>query len=436
MVIFQNIGWLLVLIGVMILIHELGHFWAARFFDVHVETFSFGFGPRLFGFKRGDTDFRFSLILFGGYVKMAGEQVTDEFDPRGFLTKPRWQRLIIAFAGPAMNIILAVALLTGLYMVKFPKPMTEDNRAIIGYVFPGGPAEKAGVKADDLVVQVEDKQNPTWEDVFMKVVASANRDLPMMVERGGKVTRVVVHPELDPKLGIGVAGWDEQVQVEVGSVVPGMDAEKKGIRAGDLLVSANGLPVRAAHTLHDIIRDQNGKPVELVYVRDGARHSVTVEPAMSSADGASRWLIGVQLIPRYDFVRLPFPQALRESASSNLKGATLIFQFLRGIMERRMSPKSLEGPIRIAQLSGEAAREGPIAFISLMATVSLNLAVFNLLPIPLLDGGVILLLLIEMLMRRDLSISLKETVLKLGFVFLMIVVAFVLYNDISKVLPG
>lgn len=436
MVFFQNFGWLLVLIGVMIIIHELGHYWAARFFDVKVETFSFGFGPRLFGFRKGETDFRFSLILFGGYVKMAGEQVTDEYDPRGFMAKPRWQRLIIAAAGPLMNIALAVALLTGLYMVKFPKPLSADGRAIIGHVKPGAPADKAGIKSGDVIVQIENKPNPTWEDVMLAEVGSANRDVPLLIERGGKTERFVVRPELDAKHGIGSAGWIEQTPIELGSVMPGMDAERKGLRPGDLLVSVNGQPVRSMYTLQGVIAASKSEPVELVYIRDGRRESATVTPAYSTADGAGRWLIGVQLMPRFNFVRLSLPEALRESVSSNIKGATLILEFLRGIVERRMSPKSLEGPIRIAQLSGEAAREGPIAFTSLMATVSLNLAVFNLLPIPILDGGIILLLLIEMLIRRDLSLAIKERALQLGFVFLMLVVIFVIYNDISKVLPS
>src|SRR5512144_3114521 len=154
MVVFENVLWLLVLIGVMIMIHELGHFWAARFFDVKVEAFSFGFGPRLFGFRRGETDYRFSLILFGGYVKMAGEQVTDENtdDPRSFLAKPRWQRLIIAFAGPLMNIVLAVGLLTGLYMVKFQKIAPGDLEAVIGHVSADSPAAKAGLQGGDRIV--------------------------------------------------------------------------------------------------------------------------------------------------------------------------------------------------------------------------------------------------------------------------------------------
>src|SRR5271157_1974139 len=165
----ENILWLLVLIGIMIMIHELGHFWAARFFDVRVETFSFGFGPRLFGFRRGETDFRFSLILFGGYVKMVGEQPGDEQadDPRGFLAKPRWQRLIIAFAGPFMNILLAVTILTGLFMVRFPKIPSSPSPEI-GYVVPDSAAAKAGIREGDRIVQIGDSADPTWEDIAMR----------------------------------------------------------------------------------------------------------------------------------------------------------------------------------------------------------------------------------------------------------------------------
>src|SRR3954471_13170579 len=169
MVLIENIWWLLVLIGVMILIHELGHYWAARFFDVKVEVFSFGFGPRLFGFTRGETDFRFSAILFGGYVKMAGEQPGEETnDPRAFISKPRWQRLIVAFAGPAMNIVLAVALLTGLFMVRFPRLAHSVSPATIGYVQRGSAADEAGLQDGDEIVQIDDVRNPRWEDVLLK----------------------------------------------------------------------------------------------------------------------------------------------------------------------------------------------------------------------------------------------------------------------------
>src|SRR5207302_1395222 len=151
----------------MILIHELGHFWAARYFDVKVEVFSFGFGPRLFGFRRGETDYRFSALLFGGYVKMSGEQLGegDTSDPRGLLAKPKWQRLIIAFAGPFMNIVLAVALVTGLYMVEYQRVADADMQAVIGHVAPDSAAAKAGIQDNDRIVRLDGKDNPNGEDV-------------------------------------------------------------------------------------------------------------------------------------------------------------------------------------------------------------------------------------------------------------------------------
>jgi len=433
MVILQNIWWALVLIGIMILIHELGHYWAARLFDVKVEAFSFGFGPRLFGFRRGETDFRFSAILFGGYVKMVGEQPGDEnaSDPRSFLSKPRWQRLVIAFAGPAMNIILAVAILAGLFMVRFPKlPSTPSPE--IGYIVPDSAAAKAGIQEGDRIVQIDDKVNPTWEDVAIKEVSNANRPLSVWVERDGQRKLITVTPILDPKTGVGFAGWGERNEIQIAGIIPDQPAAKAGLQPGDTIVSVNGQPIRSTPKVHDIVSSSSGNPVSLVYSRNGQTGTVTIKPALSKADGTEKWMIGVSVEPRVVFVSLPLPQAIAESVRQNAKSATLIYQFLRGIVERRMSPKSLEGPIRIAQLSGESAREGPTAYFGLLAMVSLNLAIFNLLPIPILDGGVILLLLVEMFMRRDLSLRVKEAVFKLGFVFLMAVVAFVLYNDISK----
>jgi regulator of sigma E protease len=434
LVVLQNIWWALVLIGVMILIHELGHYWAARFFDVKVDTFSFGFGPRLFGFKKGETDFRVAAIFFGGYVKMAGQEPGDENadDPRGFLAKPRWQRLIISFAGPAMNLILAVGILTGLFMVRFPKVPSSPSPQV-SYVMPDSAAAKAGIREGDRIVQIEGTVNPTWEDIGMKEVASAGHDLSLWILRGGERKHVTVTPILDPKTGTGFAGWGEENEIEVISAPPDKPAAKAGLETGDIMLSVNGQAIRSTPKLHDVINNTGGKPVVVMYSRNGKPGTLTVTPIMTSMDGGeARWMIGVNLGPKVEFVSLSFPQALVESVRYNTKYATLIYQFLRGIVERRMSPRSLEGPIGIARLSGQAAREGPTAYFGLTAMVSLNLAVFNLLPIPILDGGVILLLLVEMFMRRDLSLRVKEAVFKLGFLFLMAVVAFVLYNDISK----
>jgi regulator of sigma E protease len=438
MAVLQNIWWYLVLIGVMILLHELGHYVAARMFDVKVETFSFGFGPRLFGIRHGDTDFRFSLLpILGGYVKMAGDQPGEPVtDPRGLMAKPRWQRLIITFAGPAINVVLAIVLLTGLYMRHFEKVPTPKD-PVVGYVLPDGAAAKAGVRAGDRVVQIDDVVDPTWMDIALEEIAGAKRPMQVWVMRNAERLHLTVTPVLDEKQGIGIAKWAPEGQVEVDGYVPGIDvAEKAGIQKGDILISADGQPIRTVPTLHDILSAADGKPVDIVYLRHGERHEVTITPVKSETDGQSRWMIGVAIAPKVEIVKLPFAQALTESMRENGRSAKLIFQALEGMIERRMSPKSIVGPVGIAQMSGQAAREGAATFIGLMAAVSLNLAIFNLLPIPILDGGVILMLLVEMLLRRDVDLKVKEAVVKVGFVFLMMVVVFVIYNDISKMLPG
>ena len=440
MVFFENALWLLVMIGVMILIHELGHFLAARYFDVRVDVFSIGFGPRLFGFRKGDTDYRFSAILFGGYVKMAGEQPGDETvnDPRGLLAKPRWQRLIIVGAGPFMNLVLAIGLLTGLYMVKFQKVEEPAVRSVIGYVAPNSPAAKAGVRAGDRIVEINGVDNPKWEQVVLQEVASAHKPLRLTMERDGQRFQREVVPETDERTGVGFSGWSERSPVQLGMLSPGMPAAKAGLQKGDVILSANGQPVHAVLTFHEVIRGSGGKPVTVELMRKGERKTITVSPVFEKLDGPERWMIGAGVEPKLSIVdtRLSFPEALRESVEHNIKGASLIFSVIKGMIERRMSPKSLSGPIGIAQLSGEAAREGAGSFIMLMAMISLQLAIFNLLPIPILDGGVILLLMIEMIMRRDLSLQVKEVFFKLGFVAIMILVVFVMYNDISKILPS
>jgi regulator of sigma E protease len=445
MAILHDVWWYLVLIGVMILVHELGHYWAARFFDVKIEAFSFGFGPRLFGFKRGETDFRFCAILFGGYVKMAGEQFGDlsdpgdqnaNADPRNFLAKPRWQRMIISFAGPAINLVLAVVLLTGLFTqhyLRVPLPRSP----IVGVVVPSGPAYQAGVREGDQVVQVDDIANPNWEDIVMKEIVGAGQAMQVVVNRNGQRLHFAVTPVYDTKLVAGQAGWMQESQVQVAGYLKGNDAaEKAGLQKGDILLSINGTPLRNAERLQEVLEQTKGTQVGLTYSRSGVVHQTLLTPAEREIEGQKRWMIGVQLGRPMEIVKLPLNQAFSEACRQNLQMAKVILKFLEAIFERRMSPKSIEGPFRIAQMSGAAAREGPVEFIVLMAGVSLNLAIFNLLPIPILDGGVILMLLIEMLLRRDLDLKVKEAVLKVGFVFLMVVVVFVIYNDLSKILPN
>ncbi len=444
---FEEVLWLLVLIGVMINIHELGHFWAARFFDVKVEAFSFGFGAKLFGFRRGETEYRISMLPIGGYVKMAGELAGDGNptsgsvyvdDPRSLPAKPRWQRLIIAFAGPFMNIVLAVGVLAGLYMVKFQKIADADLQAIIGHVMPDSPAAKAGIQGGDRIVALDGKPNPTWEDVGLKEVTSAYRPMNLTIDRNGQRFDTVVTPVLNERIGVGFAGWDERGTIQLGSVEPGYPAEKAGLKKGDVLMTVNGEPIRSQIKFQEITKSSNGKPIDIVYQRNGETHTTTVEPIFAKLDGPARWMIGVMPQQKLNLVttKLSLPDALAESVKQNKKGALLMVEFLKGVVQRRMSTKNLTGPIGIAQLSGDAAREGPSAFFMLMSMVSLQLAIINLLPIPIMDGGVILMLLVEMVMQRDLSLNVKEVVFKLGFVTIVALLAFAIYNDISKMIPG
>ncbi len=451
----ENILWLLVLIGVMIMIHELGHFWAARYFDVKVEAFSLGFGPRLFGFRRGETDYRVSAILVGGYVKMAGDASSLESttpdgpgalalpegshdDARSLLSKPRWQRVIIAAAGPFMNVVLAVGILTGLYMFKYEKLSDADLHAVIDHVAAGSPAAQAGIRAGDRIVKLDGKRNPTWEDIGEKEVTGAYRPLYLTIDRNGKDFDCIVTPTLSERLGVGYAGWDERGEIQLSYLEPGYPAEKAGLKKGDIILSLNGQPIHSPTRFQDATRNSGGKPIEIEYQRGGRTYSVSVQPVESDLDGPKHWMIGVAPQQKLHFttIRLSFPAALRASIDENAKGAFLLVQVIQGMIERRMSPKNLSSPIGIAQMSGAAAREGASEFLGFMAMISLQLAIFNLLPIPIMDGGAILLLLIEMVMQRDLSLNVKEAVFKVGFVFIMMLLAFAIFNDISRYARG
>ena len=452
----ENVLWWLVLIGVMVMIHELGHFLAARYFDVKVEAFSFGFGPRLFGFRRGDTDYRVSLILFGGYVKMAGEQLQElnpggvpgaiesanplqstVNDPRSLLSKPRWQRLIIAFAGPFMNMVLAVGLLTGLFMVKYQKVSDADMEAVIGHVVPDSAAAKAGVQDGDRIVRLDGRNNPTWDTIEMKEIASAYRPMHVTIERGNNRFDTTVTPVLSERYGVGYAGWDARGQVQLAEIEPAYPAEKAGLKKGDLILAVNGQAIHSPTKFQELIKNSGGHAITIEVQRDGQNRSFSVQPVWAKLDGPPHWMIGVAPQEKLDVIttKLDFPEALSESVRQNAKSALLITEVVKGMVERRMSTRNLTGPIGLGQLAGQEARQGPSAFFMLMSMVSLNLAIFNLLPIPIMDGGTILMLLVEMTMQRDLSLNVKEAVFKVGFVCIMVILAFAIFNDISKMLP-
>lgn len=430
----QPVFWVVILLGIMILIHEAGHYWAALSVGIRVDTFSIGFGPRLVGFKRGDTDFRISAVPFGGYVRMLGDQPGDENanDPRSFQAKARWQRAIVIAAGPLMNIILAIGIVTGLYMYAFPKEVDATD-PVVTAVTPGSAAQVAGIEAGDKLLQVGGKQDPNWEEVITQEALSANHALPVVVERRGQKLHLTVVPKMDPKEGVGVAGWSGEQEVQIGDVLKGSPAEAAGLQPGDLLVSVNNQQILSPTSLQQTVIHSSGKPLQISVMRDSHPVTVTATPVATN-DSAMPWRIGISFRLRTQIIKLGFGSAFVESLRFNLQNANMIFRVIEGIAERRVSTKAIAGPIGMAKMSSDAAQEGPISFLALMAMVSLNLAIFNLLPIPILDGGTLLLLLVEMLLQREVSLQVKDTIIKLGFVFLMMLVVFVVYNDISRIL--
>jgi regulator of sigma E protease len=430
-----------VVLGFMILIHEFGHYAVAKLLGVRVEVFSIGFGKRLLGFRRGDTDYRISAIPLGGYVKMSGENPMDERtgDPGEFLSHPRWHRFLIAIAGPSMNIMLAIGLLTVVYMVHYEYPAVLDEPAVIGWVLPDTPAAKAGIQIGDRIARLDGIENPTWKQVDPKEALSPNQPLDVTIERDGKSFGKTIVPEAYGINQMGSAGWiAKQPSVTVTEVEPDMPAARAGIKLGDEILTVGGQPIPEIQAMIETLKRTQGKPIEITVRRDGQEKTFTMQPVLADVPGQQdkRYRVGLGSLPM-KVSTLPFAAAFRKSIEQNKEGSLLILDLLQKMIQRKISIRAVEGPIGIGRAAGEAATEkGWTPLMALTAAISLNLGIFNLLPIPILDGGVILLLFVESIMRRDISLQIKERIYQAAFVFLVLFAVMVIYNDLAKTLPG
>jgi len=430
----SNIVVALIVLGIIIVIHEMGHFLVAKFFKIKVETFSVGFGPRLLGFRRGETDYRISAFPLGGYVKMAGETPSDTITGEAyeFMSKPKWQRFLVAAAGPAMNVILAVGLLTGLYVYGTELPEFMSGLAIVGVVERGSPADAAGIRSGDQVVAVDGKANPNWQDIQTRVLTSAGRLIPLSVQRQGQRVDTTVTPIRKGSEEAGFIGMGPMIRTIVGAVNPGSPAAMAGMQAGDEIVRVNGVDLRTSgRSIQDTIQGIPEKTFPIAVLRQGHEVELQVSPATQGG----RKMIGIQIQWPTTKIKLGLVDAVGKSVQTNIESATLIFQVLGRLFKREASMKQLDGPIGIIRVSGQALEQGFSTLLTLMALISLNLGVLNVLPIPILDGGVMLLLLVESLMRRDLSLRMKERIVQVSFVFLLMLTVIVLYNDVVKLLP-
>lgn len=433
---------LAIVLGIMVLVHEFGHFAVAKLCGIRVETFSIGFGKRLIGFRRGDTDYRLSLLPLGGYVKMSGDNPGEApTDPGDFNAHPRWQRMLVALAGPFANFILAIGLMTGVSMLHNEVQEYLTGPALADYVPANTPASRVGIQSGDLVVHYDNVENPTWDQVAIRSLLNLNQTIPFSYIHDGQ--RVNTKLFVEAKDGadnfaldrLGLIPKMQNTPVEVDSLEPNMPALRAGLKPGDRITSIDGLQLHSVPALLSYLQDQAGKPSSLVVLRSGQSLPIQITPQLAEVgDGSKDYRLGFRPVqPPVKVERLPFTKAVVASWEYNKKGSMLIVEVLKRMFTRQVSVRSLSGPIGIGQQIHQAASmPGWMPLIGLMAYISLNLGIFNLLPIPILDGGMILFLIVESILRRDLNQQLKERVYQVAFVCILVFAAMVIFNDISK----
>ena len=419
-------------LGVLVFVHELGHYMMARRLGVRVLTFSIGFGPRLLTVRRGGTDYCVSAIPLGGYVKMAGENPDEDRSGKDdeFLSKSKWQRFQVLVMGPTMNIVLAVVVMAVVLYQGADVPAYEEQPPVIGSVVEGSRAEAGGILPGDLIVSISGDAIPTWEDLFLAVMPRAERELEVIVQRDGRSITMAVTPEAQTQFEMGDLGVLPIMHPQIRNVVPGEPAERAGIQRGDVVLAVDGEPVGPDNMLVQRINASADRSLTLTIRRGDREQDIEVTPALRGDVG----LIGVELSP-YELRTIdPGPlQAIQMSVERNYEWSGLIFKTLWGLVTRETSPRQLMGPVGIAQLSGGAAQVGGVALFTLMAMISLNLGILNLLPIPVLDGGHIFIIALEGVSRRDFSVRVKEKMLLTGFVVIMTLMVTVIYYDLTRI---
>ncbi|HEY7819861.1 MAG TPA: RIP metalloprotease RseP [Vicinamibacteria bacterium] len=419
-------------LGVLVFFHESGHFLTAKWVGVRVKTFSLGFPPKILGRKWGDTEYVIGLLPIGGYVKMAGDNPAESSgDPGEFLSRSKWERLAILFAGPFANLVLAMGILTILFMVGLERPAGIDDPPVIHYVVKNSPAERAGLLPGDQVLAIDGAVTETWSDVLDHVLVSANETITVTALRNGQRIETSLEVAARKEDGAGIAGFLPALQPEVGEVSAGSPAEKAGIQPGDVITKVGGKPILHVEQIITEIRSGDGSEVELEVLRGEESRVFRVAPRQESGN----WLIGVQFRPppttieRYGNPVLAIGAASKEVA----RFTKMTFVILGKLLTGRTSMKQMSGPIGIAQVAGETAREGPIVYFWFMAVLSVNIAILNLLPVPLLDGGHMAIIAVEGLAGRDFSLQMKERILQVGFVMLLLLMVTVIYVDLSKI---
>jgi regulator of sigma E protease len=444
----------IVVLGITITIHEFGHFAMAKLLKIRVLIFSIGFGPKLLGFTRGGTEYRLSPIPLGGYVKMAGETYDSDREgaPDEFLSHPRWHRFLVAVSGPFMNVLLAVAILAFFNYTQGVIVAKHNNEpAVVGPVEANSIAKNAGLESGDLILSVHGNPVHTWSDLEIALLTAPKGTLKIEVSRDNKTFPLSIPlPDIDQVDTNSLGFRFNRPKTVVYSVEANSPADKAGLQAGDIILSVtgNGKTGNDFSQILNIISESSGIPLDFQVLRvaKGTKHDIwdtpdnklpgkTLELIITPIERGGRALIGFSPDYRRDSQKFGFAGAVTESIRQNYERVSLTFRVIGRMLKGSASARNLSGPIGIAQISGEAARTRDIRFfLEFIGFISLQLGIFNLLPIPILDGGMIALLVIEGVIRRDLSLNLKEKIVQVGFVFLILLMGFAVFNDLSKVI--
>jgi len=419
-------------LGVLVFVHELGHFLAARRIGVRVLTFSLGFGPKLIGFTRGDTEYCLSAIPLGGYVKMAGENPEDNRTgaPDEFLSKSKWERFQVLVMGPIMNLVLAWLVMAAVLYQGAQLPAFDREPVVIGSVTKASVAEQAGLKAGDRIVGVDGKPVSNWEDYSMEVLPKANKAINFQIERDGVRTDHIIIPKAAGKFDSGEVGILPIMHPEITALNHGEPAQAAGLLPNDVIMVADGEQGVSRDRVIELIKAHEDQPLNLQVLRNGQLAPVTVTPHRVGGNVRIGATISAWQIRTVE----PGPvESLKLSAERNWEWTKLIVKTLGGLFTRETSVKQLMGPVAIGQLSGDAVEQGWAQLFGLMAMISLNLGLLNLMPVPVLDGGHIAILAMEGLSRRDFSMKVKEKMLLAGFVLLLTLMVTVIYNDLMRI---
>jgi regulator of sigma E protease len=445
MTILGNTLALLVVLSVLVVIHEFGHFAVAKAFRFPVEVFSFGFGKRLFGKTWNGTDYRVSAIPLGGYVRVVGLGPDESTLADGSSTEAppvgkRWQRALILLAGPAMNIVLAFVLHSVVFAVGTEVPAYQLEAPVVRIVESGSAGAAAGLQVGDRILSVGGTKTDRWRDAEFAFGMNAREPLEVRFLRGNREMTAVVTPRAVGKYDLGDVGlYGLQVRPKIGLVSSGYPAETAGLRRGDVILEVGGHRIEGSPTqtfamFVKAVESGAPGPIPIKILRGGAERTVSVSP---KREGDS-WKVGVQVMPDVPEIveRFPVGQALVEGWRRVETDFRMTLSVIGRLFRGKASMRSMSGPLDIAKFSGEAARTGAVPLIALMAVISLQLGIFNALPIPVLDGGHLFLLSLEGIARRDFSLKVKERILQVGFLMILALITVVLYNDLAKNLPA